>query len=95
MLDPLKFRLYSLGNYAKTCLQQLKTFRGSKHRRRFSKSHCGFKPSFEAIELSNQPERVFKFIDANGDGKIPLFELSEVLLRLGHDKSVVVYEESC
>ncbi|KAK9276578.1 hypothetical protein L1049_006113 [Liquidambar formosana] len=40
--------------------------------------------SFAAMEVSNQLKQVFKFIDANGDGKISSFELSEVLLCLGH-----------
>ena len=44
------------------------------------------------MELSNQIELVFKFIDANGDGKISPLELREFLLCLGHDKSKVEEE---
>lgn len=44
------------------------------------------------MELSNQIELVFKFIDANGDGKVSPLELREFLLCLGHDKSKVEEE---
>ncbi|CAK9186508.1 unnamed protein product [Ilex paraguariensis] len=44
------------------------------------------------MEVSNQLRQVFKFIDANGDGKISPLELSEVLFSLGHDKSMATKE---
>lgn len=44
--------------------------------------------SFAAMEVSSQLKQVFKFFDANGDGKISPLELSEVLLSLGHEKSM-------
>lgn len=46
--------------------------------------------SFSSIE--NQLKLVFEFLDANGDGKLSPVELREVLLRLGHDKSVAEKE---
>ncbi|KAK9274240.1 hypothetical protein L1049_019054 [Liquidambar formosana] len=48
--------------------------------------------SFAAMEVSNQMQQVFKLIDANGDGKISSFELSEVLLCLGHEKLTATKE---
>ncbi|KAG9156916.1 hypothetical protein Leryth_015509 [Lithospermum erythrorhizon] len=44
------------------------------------------------MEVSNQLKQVFKFIDSNGDGKISELELSQVLLSLGHEKSVAEKE---
>lgn len=45
--------------------------------------------SSAATEVSHhQLEQVFKFIDTNGGGKISSLELSEVLLCLGHTKSL-------
>ncbi|KNA06717.1 hypothetical protein SOVF_178430 [Spinacia oleracea] len=46
------------------------------------------------MEFSRQLELVFKFIDANGDGKISSHELSEFLVCVGHDKSKVAEEAS-
>lgn len=40
--------------------------------------------SFASMEVCNQLKEVFNFIDANGDGKVSSFELTEVLLCLGH-----------
>ncbi|KAK3036347.1 hypothetical protein RJ639_031754 [Escallonia herrerae] len=48
--------------------------------------------SFAAMEVSNQLKHVFKFFDANGDGKISPVELGEVLHSLGHEKSLAVKE---
>lgn len=48
--------------------------------------------SFAAMEVPNQLKQVFKFFDANGDGKISPLELSEVLLSLGHEKSMAAKE---
>ena len=48
--------------------------------------------SFTAMEVPNQLKQVFKFLDANGDGKISPLELSEVLLWLGQEKSSAVSE---
>lgn len=44
------------------------------------------------MEVSNQFKEVFKVIDANGDGKISTFELSELLLCLGYEKSTAFKE---
>ncbi|GAB4861883.1 hypothetical protein Ancab_037138 [Ancistrocladus abbreviatus] len=92
MLNPLKFCLASLPTSAKTLLQQLRIFRAGKLFRQFPRFGKGLQSSFAAMEVSNQLEQVFKFIDVNGDGKISPVELSEVLLRLGHDKSKVAEE---
>ncbi|GMY09381.1 calcium-binding protein CML24-like [Fagus crenata] len=48
--------------------------------------------SFASMEVSNQFKQVFKIIDTNGDGKISSFELSEVLLCLGYEKSTAYKE---
>lgn len=48
--------------------------------------------SFPTMELSNQLKQVFKFIDANGDGKISPPELTQVLLSLGQEKSSAAME---
>lgn len=47
---------------------------------------------FASMEVSNQFKEVFKVIDANGDGKISTFELSELLLCLGYEKSTALKE---
>ncbi|CDP17785.1 unnamed protein product [Coffea canephora] len=44
------------------------------------------------MEVSNQLKQVFKIIDKNGDGKISPLELSDVLLSLGHEKSLATTE---
>lgn len=49
-------------------------------------------PNFALMEVSNQLKQVFKFFDANGDGKISPVELSDVLSSLGHDKSSATKE---
>ncbi|CAN4125808.1 unnamed protein product [Withania somnifera] len=43
--------------------------------------------------VSNQLKLVFKFIDANGDGKISPAELAEILLSLGHHQELKAAEE--
>ncbi|XP_074273163.1 putative calcium-binding protein CML25 [Silene latifolia] len=99
MIKSLKNCLISLPNLAKTLLIQqnimkkvLKRCKKSKNKRKFL-GFNGLKSSFGSMELSNQLELVFKFIDANGDGKISKHELSDFLLCLGHDKSKV-YDEA-
>jgi len=41
---------------------------------------------FASLELSGQFRQVFEVIDSNGDGKISIYELSEVLSCLGREK---------
>lgn len=48
---------------------------------------------FAAMEVSSQLKLVFKFIDANGDGKISPLELTEILLSLGQDQELKAAEE--
>ncbi|GAB2290859.1 hypothetical protein Dimus_025124 [Dionaea muscipula] len=90
----IKFFLNSLVNSTKTSFQHLRNLKGSKPRREFKEVENGLEPrsSFAAMKISNQLEQVFKFIDANGNGKISPIELSDLLLCLGHDKSRVAEE---
>uniref|UniRef100_A0A7C8YNH0 2-alkenal reductase (NAD(P)(+)) n=4 Tax=Opuntia streptacantha TaxID=393608 RepID=A0A7C8YNH0_OPUST len=93
MLNPLRKCLISLPKLAKTLVNQpKKVIMGCKRSKpkRFFLGFDGLK--FGGLELSNQLELVFKFIDANGDGKISPLELSEFLVCLGHDKSKVKEE---
>ncbi|CAK7347932.1 unnamed protein product [Dovyalis caffra] len=98
MLDSFRTCLSSLHRRAKTLLQQLRNMdRVSKCKRRKSKrllssSFDLLTSSFAAMEMSNQLKQVFKVIDANGDGKISCYELSEVLLCLGYQKSKAARE---
>ncbi|KAM0971046.1 hypothetical protein ACFX15_018441 [Malus domestica] len=48
--------------------------------------------SFAAMEVSNQFNKVFKVMDANGDGKISPLELSNMLSCLGYKKSIATKE---
>lgn len=48
--------------------------------------------AFAAMEVSGQFKQVFEVIDENGDGRISPSELSEVLLRLGYEKSIATKE---
>ncbi|KAF8380415.1 hypothetical protein HHK36_027901 [Tetracentron sinense] len=102
-----KLSLSPLRKWVRTLLQQLSVLNKVKgsNRRKPKKLFSGFDfiaSSFAAMEMSNQLEQVFKLIDTNGDGKISSFELSEVLLCLGHEKltaakeaEVIVREVDC
>lgn len=82
---------------ARTVLQQVRVldkFHRCK-RRQDKRLFSGFDlltSSFTAMEVSNQLKQVFRLLDTNGDGKISSFELSEVLLWLGQEKSTAVEE---
>lgn len=66
--------------------------RRRKHNKRLFSGFDLLASSFAAMEVPNQLKQVFRLLDANGDGKISPFELSEVLLWLGQEKSTAVEE---
>ncbi|KDP28741.1 hypothetical protein JCGZ_14512 [Jatropha curcas] len=75
-----------------TCLSSLRRrviAKLTKHKRNLSSSTFDFSdtPSFASMEIPNQFKQVFNLIDANGDGKISSYDLIELLLCLGCDKS--------
>lgn len=98
MLESLKYCLLCTQKSVKSLVHLLKIFKKvekickSKPKRRGFSGFDGMKSSFASMEISRQLELVFKFIDANGDGKISPHELSEFLLCLGYDKSKVSEE---
>lgn len=58
----------------------------------FSSSSDLSTSSFLHMKLSTQFHQVFKLIDTNGDGKISINELSELLSSLGYNKCTAVKE---
>jgi Ca2+-binding EF-hand superfamily protein len=97
MLDSFGTCLAPLHRRAETFLKRLTAmhkmsgFKGRKPYRLSSKFDFST-TSFASMEVSNQFKEVFKVIDANGDGKISTFELSELLLCLGYQKSTAFKE---
>ncbi|CAL5381593.1 unnamed protein product [Camellia sinensis] len=98
MSDLFELCLAPLHKYATKFVQQLKSLskiKGWKERRKPKRQFYDFNKlasSFAAMEVSNQLKKVFEFYDANGDGKISPLELREVLLSLGHEKSMAAEE---
>ncbi|CAA3032646.1 probable calcium-binding CML23 [Olea europaea subsp. europaea] len=93
MLDSLSTCLNSQNKRARKFIAKLnflKKFTSWKRRKpkRLVSDLSWLTSSFAAMELSNQLEQVFKFIDTNGDGKLSSYELEDVLLNLGNDKKV-------
>ncbi|XP_027337882.1 probable calcium-binding protein CML23 [Abrus precatorius] len=60
--------------------------------KRFSSSSDYSCSSFLHMEVSTQFQQVFRLIDTNGDGKISITELSEVLSCLGYNKYTAAKE---
>uniref|UniRef100_A0A5B7BU28 Putative calcium-binding protein CML18 n=1 Tax=Davidia involucrata TaxID=16924 RepID=A0A5B7BU28_DAVIN len=91
MPDSFRICLSSLQKFLHqlNAMKKVKTWRRRKPKRLFSDFNWS---SFAAMEVSNQLKQVFKFMDANGDGKISPLELSEVLFSLGHEKSMATKE---
>ena len=98
MLNSFGTCLTPLHRRARTFFQQLSDIHkmsGCKKRKkpnRFASKFDYSPSSFASMEVSNQFKQVFKIIDTNGDGKISTFELSEVLLCLGYEKSAAFKE---
>lgn len=98
MLNSFGTCLTPLQRRARTFFQQLSDIHkksGCKKRKkpnRFASKFDNSPSSFASMEVSNQFKQVFKIIDTNGDGKISTFELSEVLLCLGYEKSAAFKE---
>ncbi|XP_077234409.1 putative calcium-binding protein CML10 [Tasmannia lanceolata] len=70
--------------------------------KRLSTGYDWLSSSIGSMEISNQLKQVFKVMDANGDGKISLLELRQVLVCLGRETSdaakeaeVIVKEVDC
>ncbi|XP_021748630.1 calcium-binding protein CML24-like [Chenopodium quinoa] len=95
MLKSIKTSLISTRKSMKALVYQHKILKKlmkvckSKSKNRGFNGFDGMKASFASMKMSRQLELVFKFIDANGDGKISPHELREFLLCFGHDKSKV------
>ncbi|KAL6981822.1 hypothetical protein U1Q18_052696 [Sarracenia purpurea var. burkii] len=101
MPNPFAICLISLHKRATKLVQQIKSLRKIKawnirFRRKPKKRPVSdfnwLTSSFAAMEASNQLKQVFEFLDANGDGKISPLEIRQVLLNLGHEKSVAAKE---
>ncbi|XP_059637592.1 calmodulin-like [Cornus florida] len=98
MLDSCKTCFRSMHKFTRKFLQQqFNVLKGDERcEKRKPKSMFSdlnwLSSSFAAMEVSNQLKQVFKFIDANGDGKLSPLELSEVLLSLGHERSTATKE---
>lgn len=94
MLDSLKMYLKNSALIKSVKFSFLNKFRSWKRRRskELDADLSWLTASFAAMEVSNQLKQVFKIIDKNGDGKISPLELSEVLLSLGHEKSLATTE---
>ncbi|XP_027161473.1 calmodulin-beta-like [Coffea eugenioides] len=94
MLDSLKMYLKNSALIKSVKFSFLNKFRSWKRRRskELGADLSWLTASFAAMEVSNQLKHVFKIIDKNGDGKISPLELSEVLLSLGHEKSLATTE---
>nr|XP_027108155.1 calmodulin-like [Coffea arabica]XP_027108156.1 calmodulin-like [Coffea arabica]XP_027108158.1 calmodulin-like [Coffea arabica]XP_027108159.1 calmodulin-like [Coffea arabica] len=94
MLDSLKMYLKNSALIKSVKFSFLNQFRSWKRRRskELDADLSWLTASFAAMEVSNQLKQVFKIIDKNGDGKISPLELSEVLLSLGHEKSLATTE---
>ncbi|XP_052170898.1 uncharacterized protein LOC127787081 [Diospyros lotus] len=90
--------LSSLHKFSRKLWQQLmKKWRKEKKKKRRRKGRrlvlSGLNTLASAIESSSsQFRQVFRFLDANGDGKISPLELSQVLMRLGHEKALAAAE---
>uniref|UniRef100_A0A5B7BRG8 Putative calcium-binding protein CML23 n=1 Tax=Davidia involucrata TaxID=16924 RepID=A0A5B7BRG8_DAVIN len=91
MPDSFRICISSLHKFTRKFLQLERWNIRRKPKRLFSDKNW-LNPSFAAMEASNQLKQVFKFMDANGDGKISPVELSEVLSSLGHEKSKEIAE---
>ncbi|PHU29168.1 hypothetical protein BC332_01261 [Capsicum chinense] len=83
-MDSFRIWFKSLNNSVGKFLAQFKYLKKGKKKPRRTVSDFSWLSGFAAMELSSQLKLVFKFIDANGDGKISPLELKEILLSLGH-----------
>lgn len=97
MPDSIRIWLLSLQKFTRKFLEQLNGLNKAKKCKRKKPNRLisdlsWLGSSFAAMEVPNQLKQVFKFFDANGDGKISPLELSEVLLSLGHEKSMATKE---
>ncbi|KAL3536934.1 hypothetical protein ACH5RR_000300 [Cinchona calisaya] len=95
MLNSLKICLSSLGKPRKLnfLINLIKSWMKKRRKsKKFATDLSWLAASFAAMEVSNQLKQVFKIIDKNGDGKLSPLELSEVLLSLGHEKSLATKE---
>lgn len=97
MPDSIRIWLLSLQKFTRKFFERLNVLNKAKNCKRKKPNRLisdlsWLASSFAAMEVSNQLKQVFKFFDVNGDGKISPLELSEVLLSLGHEKSMAAEE---
>ncbi|OIT32141.1 PREDICTED: probable calcium-binding protein CML18 [Nicotiana attenuata] len=85
-MDSFRIWFKSLHNSAGKFLGQFKYWKKEKKKPKRMVSDFSWLSGFAAMEISSQLKLVFKFIDANGDGKISPLELTEILLSLGHEE---------
>ncbi|PHT44891.1 hypothetical protein CQW23_14049 [Capsicum baccatum] len=83
-IDSFRKRFKSSNNPVGKFLGQFKYLKKGKRKPKRIVSDFSWLSGFAAMELSSQLKLVFKFIDANGDGRISPLELKEILLSLGH-----------
>ncbi|KAK6918507.1 EF-hand domain [Dillenia turbinata] len=93
MFNPTKSCFSTLHKWGRSFLSKKSMGRKSKSKSRSLLS--GFDvlaSSFAGTEVSNQLAQVFKLIDTNNDGKISPFDLTQVLVCLGHDTTTATKE---
>ncbi|MCD7454074.1 hypothetical protein HAX54_023435 [Datura stramonium] len=88
-MDSFRIWFNSVGKF----LGQFKYLKKGKKRPKRMVSDFSWLSGFAAMEVSSQLKLVFKFIDANGDGKISPLELTEILLSLGQHQELKAAEE--
>ncbi|CAN4111743.1 unnamed protein product [Withania somnifera] len=92
-MDSFRIWFKSLNNSVGKFLGQLKYLKKGKKKPKRMVSNFSWLSGFAAMGLSSQLKLVFKFIDANGDGKISPLELAEILSSLGHHQELKAAEE--
>lgn len=92
-MDSFRIWFKSLNNSFGKFLGQFKYLKKGEKKPKRMVSDFSWLSGFAALKVSNQLKLVFKFIDANGDGKISPLELAEILLSLGHHQELKAAEE--
>ncbi|XP_055815020.1 probable calcium-binding protein CML23 [Solanum dulcamara] len=85
-MDSFRIWFKSVGKF-------LGQFKKGKDKPKRMASDFSWLSGFASMKLSSQLKLVFKFIDANGDGKISPLELTEILLSVGHHQELKAAEE--
>ncbi|XP_060169146.1 probable calcium-binding protein CML23 [Lycium barbarum] len=92
-MDSFGIWFKTLNHSAGKFLGQFKYLKKGKKKPNRMVSDFSWLSGFASMEVSSQLKLVFKFIDANGDGKISPLELSAILLSLGHHQELKAAEE--